>query len=197
MEKHQHNSNEMGYFSGKKEYLDSPERREILSPEELLKMLHMKSTDNILDLGAGTGYLAISAAKMVNGLVYALDMNPEMLEVIESRAQKDGITNIKTVKGSIDNIPLPDNSVDIVLASLVLHEVKPLSNTLQQIKRVLREGGYFLCFDFEKKKSPGKGPPMKIRIPSLTMERELISAGFKITQKTFPKDYMYIFIARK
>ena len=192
-----HDHQDAQHLESKKEYLDTPERSKLLPPEKLLQMLPIKKSDNILDLGAGTGYLTIPAAKMVDGLVYALDMDPEMLEVIESRAQDEHITNIKSVKGSIDNIPLPEDSIDIVIASLVLHEVKPLSKSLQQIKRVLKEGGYFLCFEFENKESPIKGPPMNIRIPSSTMEQESINAGFTIIQKSFPRDYVYIFIVKK
>jgi ubiquinone/menaquinone biosynthesis C-methylase UbiE len=197
MEKHQHNSKEIQHLARMVDDLDSQERRRLFPPEELLKKLPIKKTDNILDLGAGTGYLTIPTAKMVDGLVYALDMDPEMLEVIETRAQYEHITNIKSVKGSIDNIPLPDDSIDIVIASWVLHEVKPLSKSLQQIKRVLKERGYFLCFEFENIESSIKGPPMNIRIPSSTMEQELINVGFTIIQKSFPRDYVYIFVVKK
>jgi ubiquinone/menaquinone biosynthesis C-methylase UbiE len=197
MEKHQHNSKEAKHLKRIADYLESQERRKLFPPEGFLKMLPLKKSDTILDLGAGTGYIAIPAAKMVEGLVYALDKDPEMLEVIKSRAQDEHITNIKSVKGSIDDIPLPDDSIDIVLASLVLHEVKPVSKSLQQIKRVLKEGGYCLCFEFENKESPIKGPPMNIRISSSTMEQELINAGFTIIQKSFPRDHVYIFVVKK
>ena len=198
MKKHQHNLKEIErQLSRTVEYLDSPERIKAFPPKELLQMLPIKKTDNILDLGAGTGYLATTAAQMVDGLVYALDMNPKMLRIIESKAQDENITNIQLVKGSIDDIPLSDNSIDIVLASLVLHEVKPLSKTLQQIKRVLKEGGYFLCVEFEKAESAIDAPPMHVRIPSSIMEEELINAGFSIIQKLFPRDLLYIFIVKR
>jgi ubiquinone/menaquinone biosynthesis C-methylase UbiE len=195
MKNNQHNLKEQ-QLSRTIGYLDSPERIKALPPKELLQMLPIKKTDNILDLGAGTGYLAITAAQMVDGLVYALDMNPKMLDIIESKAQDENITNIQLVKGSIDDIPLSDNSIDIVLASLVLHEVNPLSKTLQQIKRVLKEGGYFLCFEFEKTESAIDGPPMNMRISSSIMEQELINAGFSVTQKLFSSDFLYIFIVK-
>ena len=199
MKKHQHNLKEMQQqqLSRTVEYLDSPERIKAFPPKELLQMLPIKKTDNVLDLGAGTGYLALTAAQMVDGLVYALDMNPNMLEIIESKAQDENITNIQLVKGSIDDIPLSDNSINIVLASLVLHEVNPLSKTIQQIKRVLKKGGYFLCLEFEKTESATDGPPMHIRIPSAIMEKELINAGFNIVQKVFPSESMYIIVAQK
>jgi len=197
MEKHQHNAKDTQHLEKQTNFLDGVERRKEFPPEEVLQMLAIKKTDNILDLGAGTGYLTIPAAQMVYGLVYALDMNEKMLEIIDCKAQDQSITNIQVIKGSIDNIPLPDNSIDIVLASLILHEIKPLSTTLQQIKRVLKDGGQFMCLEYEKDESIIEGPPMKIRIPSSVMEQELINVGLKITQKIFLKGKIYIITAKK
>lgn len=200
MKKHQHDLKEMQQFAKKIEFLDKSERQKSCPPEELLKMLPIKKTDSILDLGAGTGYLAIPAARMIDGLVYALDMDSKMLDVIDSKAHDENIANIQLVRGTIDNIPLPDNSIDIALASLVLHEVTPLLDILQEIKRVLKKGGYFLCFELEKKESIIDGPPTHIRIPSSLMEQEMKDAGFEIIQKTFQsllKEPAYIFIVKK
>lgn len=197
MEKHQHNSKGAQQLERKIKFLDGVERRKEFPPEEVLQMLAIKKTDNILDLGAGTGYLTIPAAQMVNGLVYALDMDEKMLEIIDCKAQDESITNIQLVKGSIDNIPLPDYLIDIALASLVLHEIKPLSTTLQQIKRVLKDGGQFMCLEYEKDESAIEGPPMQIRVPSSVMEQELENAGFNITQKIFLRKNIYIITAKK
>lgn len=197
MEKHQRNSKETQQLEREIKFLDGVERRKEFPPEEVLQMLAIKKTDNILDLGAGTGYLTIPAAQMVHGLVYALDMDEKMLEIIDCKAQDESITNIQLVKGSIDNIPLPDDSIDIVLASLVLHEIKPLSTTLQKIKRVLKDGGQFMCLEYEKDESAIEGPPMQIRVPSLVMEQELEDAGLNITQKIFLRKKIYIITAKK
>ena len=123
MNKHQDNSKKVERLARKIGFLDKPERIRAFPPEELLRLLPIKKSDNILDMGAGTGYLTIPAAQKVDGSVYALDMDPEMLKVIASKAEAEAIANIKLVEGSIDNLPLPEASVDIALASLVLHEV--------------------------------------------------------------------------
>lgn len=197
MKIHQSDSKEKKQLARKIEFLDRPERIKSLPPEELLKMLPIKKINHVLDLGAGTGYLSIPAAQMIDGIVYALDIDSRMLEVINSKAQDQNITNIQLVKGNIDNIPLPDDSIDIVLASLVLHEVEPLSDILKQIKQVLKKDGFFLGIEFEKTEASIDGPPMHIRIPSSIMEQELIEAGFSIVQKLSLKDYLYIVIAKK
>lgn len=197
MDKHQSDMEERQRLARKIEFLDNPERWDLLPPEKFLELLPIKKADHILDLGAGTGYLALPAARMVDGIVYALDFDPNMLEMIDSRAKGENITNIQLLEGSIDDIPLAEASVNIVLASLVLHEVKPLSKVLEQIKHVLKEDGYLLCFEYDTKESPVNRPPMHVRIPSSTMEEELKNAGFSIVQKIFPEDYLYIFIVKK
>src|SRR5690625_8042713 len=143
MEKRECNANEMKKLAKKIEFLDDPERRGDIPPEKLLKMLPVKNTDSMLDLGAGTGYFTIPFAKTVEGPVYALDIDSSMLEVINSKAKEGNITNVKTVQGGNHDIPLSDNSVDFVLASLVLHDVIQLTDSFHQINRILKDDGYF------------------------------------------------------
>jgi len=197
MEKHECKPVQMKHHLKKDEFLDMPERREIFSPEELLQLLPIKISDDILDLGAGTGYLTIPAAHAVDGLVHALDTNPMMLEAIACKADAESLNNIRLIEGSVKSIPLPDSSIDVALASLVLHEVKPLTEVLKQIGRVLKEGGSLLCFDYEAVECPIKAPPMNMRIPSSVMEQELLDSGFTIVKKLFPREYMYVFVAEK
>jgi len=193
MKKRECNANKMKKLAKKIEYLDDPEKRGDIPPKELLKMLPVKETDSMLDLGAGTGYFTIPFAKTMEGTVYALDMDANMLEVINSKAKEENITNIKPIKGRADDIPLSNHSVDFVLASLVLHEVKQLSDSLEQIKRVLKDDGYFVCVELEKEDNPAHNHP---RIASSMMEQEIMNAGLKVTEKLNPVDGIYIIIAR-
>ncbi|QGH35900.1 methyltransferase domain-containing protein [Gracilibacillus salitolerans] len=194
MDKKEYGPEGMAHFAKKVEFLDNPERRGDIPPEQLLRMFPIKKEDNILDIGAGTGYITIPAAKIVDGLVYALDIDSKMLDFVNSKANKENITNVKTLKASMDDIPLNDTSIDIVLASIVLHEVKDLSTSLNQMKRVLKSGGYFVCVEFEKKESQLENHP---RIPSSLMEQAIKNAGLSIIQKVHPTDFLYIIIAKK
>ncbi|RXZ02148.1 class I SAM-dependent methyltransferase [Fictibacillus sp. S7] len=179
-----------------KELLDTPERRKLLPPEKLLGLLPFKNNDEVLDLGAGTGYFSIPASKLTNGSVYALDIDTGLLEVIHSHIKEQGISNIQLLEGKVQNLPLSDSTIDIVIASLVLHAVDPLSEGMSEIKRVMKTGAYLLCFDWEKIESR-LGPPLDIRIPSSEMEKSLADGGFKIIKKVFPVDFLYIFVAQK
>ena len=117
-----------------------------------------------------------------------------MLEMIRAKARQEDIANIVPVQGEIDGIPLPDESVDAVIASLVLHEIQPLAPTLNQLKRVLKDDGYLVCVELEPKgESTHKAP----RITSAGMEQAIIDAGMHITNKFSPTDSLYVLIAQK
>ncbi len=100
-------------------------------------MIPIKNTETILDKGAGTGYITVPAARAIAGMVYALDIDADMLDVIKPKAEKEKTENIIILKESIDHIPLPDNSIGLALASLVLHEMPSLPRALRQINECL------------------------------------------------------------
>lgn len=193
MKKHDH-SHHMGNFKKKVASLDNLKRREEFPPEQLLKQLSINVSDTILDLGAGTGFLTIPAAKATDGLVYALDIDSKMLQIIDSKADDEGLGNIQTIQGEMKNLPLSANSIDIVLASLVLHEINPLSEILQLINQVLKANGYFACVELEEVENSHPNHP---RIASSKMEQELKQAGFKVRELFYPTDSTYVIIAQK
>jgi ubiquinone/menaquinone biosynthesis C-methylase UbiE len=176
--------------------LDMPERKEALPPEKILQLLQIQENDNLLDLGAGTGFFSIPVSKMTKGMVYALDIEPEMLAELQRRTDKQGIKNIKLIEGSIEDIPLSNGLIDGVIASLILHYVNPVSKALAEIQRVLKPGGKLLCFEWETKETP-LGPPLHKRISSSDMEKAIQGSGLTIIKRLFPKDFLYIFVAQK
>ena len=184
-------------FMNKIAFLDDMKRKELLPPEEILSMLDIQDSHRILDIGAGSGFLTIPAAGMVREEVFALDIDPRMLQVIKAKAEEGNIDNIKLLQADIENIPLPAKSIDVVLASLILHEVKSLSRVLKQIGSLLKTGGQLLCLEYEKEERFVQGPPMSIRIKSSQLEEELAKAGFRVTQKRFPQEAIYIIVAEK
>jgi ubiquinone/menaquinone biosynthesis C-methylase UbiE len=177
--------------------LDAPERRKLMPAEKLLNVLPVGSDDTIVDLGAGTGYFSIPAAQMTKSTVHAVDVEPKMLEVLKIRADEQGLSNVRPTIGVIEDIPLQDSVADVVIASLVLHEADPLSKGLQEIHRVLKATGRLLCLDWEPRESPQMGPPLEVRISSSDMEKALNEAGLTVTNRLFPAEFLYIFVAEK
>jgi ubiquinone/menaquinone biosynthesis C-methylase UbiE/biotin operon repressor len=98
------------------------------------------------DLGIGDGMLTLMLAEVAD-LVTAVDLSPEMLSQLQARAKPKGITNIETVEGDIENLPLPDASHDVVVMSQALHHaVEPL-RALKEARRILVPGGALLVLD--------------------------------------------------
>ncbi|MFC3212451.1 class I SAM-dependent methyltransferase [Planomicrobium okeanokoites] len=192
-EKHKNSYSKHGSH-GKMSYLENPARKNDLSPEKLLSLIPISETDTVLDFGAGTGYFTIPAAKAVTGNVYALDMDAEMLDVIKAKALHAEIENIIPVHTDGSDIPLPDERVDLVIASLVLHEIRPLDQTLTQMKNVLKDSGHLICIELEPKVETSHKAP---RISLAGMEQEMEDAGFRVVEKVFPSESLYVLIVQK
>ncbi|GIP35052.1 class I SAM-dependent methyltransferase [Paenibacillus sp. J2TS4] len=178
------------------ERLDNPERRKTLPPEQILRLLPVQPEDTILDAGAGSGYFTIPAARMTEGVVYALDVEPQMLEVLKSRVEEQGLTNVERKEGPLEAIPFADGCVDHVIASMVLHEAEPFTQGAAEISRVLKPGGHLLCLEWEHKVTES-GPPPSHRIPSEQMEEALKEAGLEVVHRENPSDAIYLLVARK
>lgn len=178
------------------ERLDNPERRRLLPPERLLESLNIQRDDTILDVGAGTGYFAIPAAKLTDRTVYALDVEQKMLDVLQTKLSEEQLENVTLLKGAIEDIPLDDLLVDHVIASLVMHEVEPISQGISELRRVLKPGGQCFCLEWEKTLSES-GPPLHHRIHSSDMEKAFEEAGFTLVSIQFPTDAHYLLIVRK
>ena len=99
----------------------------------------------VLDLGSGGGIDVLLSAKRVGptGKAYGLDMTDEMLTVARANQAKAAATNVEFLKGEIENIPLPDASVDVIISNCVINLSADKARVLQEAFRVLRPGGRF------------------------------------------------------
>lgn len=99
--------------------------------------------ETVLDLGSGGGIDVLLSAQRVGpaGSVYGLDMTDEMLELARDNARKAGATNVEFLKGLIEDVPLPDASVDIVISNCVINLSTDKSRVFREMFRVLRPGG--------------------------------------------------------
>lgn len=114
-----------------------------------LVFAQLKEGETVLDLGSGGGIDVLMSSKYVGktGKIYGLDMTDEMLELANKNKEKMGVANVEFLKGYIENIPLPDNTVDVVISNCVINLSEDKKQALSEAYRVIKNGGRLAIAD--------------------------------------------------
>jgi ubiquinone/menaquinone biosynthesis C-methylase UbiE len=157
----------------------SPERRRRQPPERLLAALGVGPGTRMADIGCGPGFYALPAARSVgaSGRVYALDVEPAMVERVREDAAREGLTNVEARVSGECSLPLPDGAVDLALMANVLHECADRSAFLREARRILAPGGGIAVVEWRKEPME-MGPPLEERMTREEVCQALADAGF-------------------
>lgn len=147
-------------FKGDFSRLESEERKKILPVKHILQEMKIKRGDSLIDFGCGIGYFSIPALDFVGeqGTVMAVDASDEMLQELVKRSGHR--KNLKI----IHNDSLIGLKADIILLSMVLHEVNNPKEFLQTCFKALKPGGRIIVIDWQKKETGTMGPPVEDRL---------------------------------
>lgn len=131
-------------------WLDRPERQQEERTDELIRLLEVRPGDVVADIGAGTGYFSLPLAQQVGpqGRVLAVDIQPEMLEILEQRRRQHKLDHLELILGSETDPHLPPVSVDLALLVDVYHEFSHPWEMMQAICRALKPGGRLVMVEY-------------------------------------------------
>jgi ubiquinone/menaquinone biosynthesis C-methylase UbiE len=181
------------------DWLDRSERETEEAPDEALDIIGIKKGTVVADIGAGSGYMTIRMARRVgaNGIVYANDIQPAMLDLLGKRLQKSKITNVRPILGAPDDPKLPPESIDMALLVDVYHEFSQPQAMLRHLHEALKTSGRLVLLEY-RKEDPAIPirPEHKMSVAEAKLEVE--AEGFKLgrVDDSLPRQHVLIFTKR-
>ena len=176
-------------------WLDRASRVSEEKPDLTVENLNLKPDDVVADIGAGSGYFSSRIAKQVpEGKVYAVDIQPEMLEAIATLKQKQQLDNIETVLGAENNPKLPLNSIDLAFMVDAYHEFAYPREMIEGIVEALKPGGRVVLLEYRKENPMIMIKPLH-KMTQKQVKKELKAVGLKwqATKQFLPEQHFLVF----
>lgn len=176
-------------------WLERPSRETEEQPSKLVNALNLKSDDVVADIGAGTGYMSFRIAPLLtNGKVLAVDIQPEMLDIIEFLKKENNITNVEPILATLTNPNLPPQSVNLALMVDAYHEFENPQEVMQGIFRALKPGGRVALVEYR-----GENPFIMIKrlhkMSQRQAQKEMQAVGlvWRETKNLLPQQHLMLF----
>ncbi|WP_414620645.1 class I SAM-dependent methyltransferase [Calothrix sp. CCY 0018] len=176
-------------------WLERPTRETQEQPSKIVQALDLKDTDVVADIGAGTGYMSFRIApKVSDGKVFAVDIQPEMLDIIDFYKKKTKINNVEPVLATVTNPNLAPESVDLALMVDAYHEFEYPKEVMEGVVKSLKPGGKAVLVEYR-----GENPFIAIkRLHKMTqkqVKKEMKAVGltWKETKELLPQQHLMIF----
>jgi SAM-dependent methyltransferase len=179
-----------------------PDRKmweEFFQPQKILVTLGLNNQiADVAEFGCGYGTFTIPAAKIIQGKIYALDLEPEMIRITDEEAKSNGLDNVQTILRDFiaDGSGLPESSIDYVMLFNILHLEKPM-NLINEAKRILRLGGRLGIIHWNYDSATPRGPSMEIRPKPEDCLKWAQAAGFGQARRYDLKPYHYGMVLTK
>ncbi|MEA5513668.1 class I SAM-dependent methyltransferase [Nodularia sp. UHCC 0506] len=176
-------------------WLERPRREVEEQPSKIVSALNLQPDNVVADIGAGTGYLSFRIAPLLTkGKVLAVDIQPEMLEIIDFFKQEKNISNVEPILATLTNPNLPVASVDLALMVDAYHELEYPQEVMTEIVKALKPGGKVVLVEYR-----GENPLIMIkRLHKMTQKqvrKEMQSVGlvWRETKNLLPQQHLMIF----
>lgn len=182
------------------QWLERSTRDEEEWPDEVIKAMGLAGGETIADIGCGSGYYTRRLAKAVGpqGTVYAVDIQPEMIEIMKGLAKQEGLGNIVPVLGETASPRLPEASVDWILLVDVYHEFQAPEPMLAEMLKCLKAGGRVALVEYRLEGDSAKHIKVDHRMSVRQVLAEWNPAGFELIDllEFIPSQHLFIFAKR-
>ncbi len=176
--------------------LESPDRAAWQKPDQIMDALGVADGSKAADIGAGAGWFTIQLARRVgpNGLVYAEDVQRQMLEAIRRRVSREELQNVRTVLGSATNPNLPARALDAILVVDVYPEVDDRVTFLRNVSKALKPNGRIGVVNYKPGGGgPGPAPSEGVRVEGAAVEADARAAGLRVlARENLPFQYLLV-----
>lgn len=176
-------------------WLERPSREQEEKPLKVIESLNLNPTDIIADIGAGSGYFSFRLAAFVpDGKVFAVDIQPEMLDIINFLKEENKINNIDTILGTIKNPNLPQNSVDTVLMVDAYHEFQYPREMMDNIITAVKPGGRIVLAEY-RRENPLIAIKTLHKMTEKQVKKEMNQVGltWEKTEEILPQQHLIFF----
>jgi ubiquinone/menaquinone biosynthesis C-methylase UbiE len=177
--------------------LEGADREQWNRPEQIMDALKIADGSQVAEIGAGGGWFTVRLAHRVNqnGVVYAEDVQPEMIEAIRRRVQRENLTNVRTVLGTTKDSRLPQN-LDAILINGAYHEMENPVAVLKDAAGSLKPQGRIGIVEYSPG-AGGPGPEPERRIDPETVIKGATAAGLKVISRETVPPFMFMIVLGK
>ncbi len=176
-------------------WLERSRREPEEQPSKVITAINLQPNDVVADIGAGTGYFSFRIAPLLTaGKVFAVDIQPEMLEIIKFFKQEKNISNVEPILATLTNPNLPDESIDLALMVDAYHEFEYPQEVMQGIVKALKPGGRVVLVEYR-----GENPLIMIkRLHKMTQkqarkEMQAVGLVWRATKNLLPQQHLMVF----